>query len=60
MLLALDVGNTNIVVGCMEGNTPLLSLIHILYDPEDIVTRAWRDARRGKDVSKYGLSLIHI
>ena len=23
MLLALDVGNTNIVVGCMEGKTPL-------------------------------------
>ena len=22
--------------------------------PEDIVTRAWRDAKRGKDVSKYG------
>ena len=25
-----------------------------MYDPEDIVTRAWRDAKRGKDVSKYG------
>ena len=27
---------------------------NVSFDPEDIVTRAWRDARRGKDVSKYG------
>ena len=25
-----------------------------MYEAEEIVTRAWRDARRGKDVSKYG------
>jgi len=25
-----------------------------MYDAEDIVNRAWRDLRRGKDVSKYG------
>ena len=25
-----------------------------MYDPEDIVRRAWRDLKRGKDVSKYG------
>ncbi len=25
-----------------------------MYDAEDIVSRAWRDAKRGKDVSKYG------
>ena len=25
-----------------------------MYDPKDIVDRAWRDLKRGKDVSKYG------
>ena len=25
-----------------------------MYRPEDIVKRAWRDAKRGKDVSTYG------
>lgn len=25
-----------------------------MYQPEDIVKRAWRDLKRGKDVSKYG------
>ena len=25
-----------------------------MYRPEQIVTRAWRDAKRGKDVSKFG------
>ena len=25
-----------------------------MYEPEDIVRRAWRDLKRGKDVSKYG------
>lgn len=25
-----------------------------MYEPEDMVRRAWRDARRGKDVSQYG------
>ncbi len=25
-----------------------------MYDPEDIVSRAWRDAKKGKDMSKYG------
>ena len=25
-----------------------------MYDPKDIVKRAWRDAKRGKDVSTYG------
>ena len=25
-----------------------------MYDPDDIVARTWRDAKRGKDVCKYG------
>ncbi|MBO4326090.1 MAG: SDR family NAD(P)-dependent oxidoreductase [Clostridia bacterium] len=25
-----------------------------MYDPKDIIDRAWRDLKRGKDVSKYG------
>ena len=25
-----------------------------MYEPEDMVRRAWRDAKRGKDVSQYG------
>ena len=29
-------------------------LLSIYDDPEDIVRRAWRDLKRGKDVSKYG------
>ena len=33
---------------------PVVKKYVAMYDPEDIVTRAWRDARRGKDVSKYG------
>ena len=33
---------------------PVVKKYVAMYDPEDIVTRAWRDAGRGKDVSKYG------
>ena len=33
---------------------PVVKKYVAMYDPEDIVTRAWRDAKRGKDVSKYG------
>ena len=25
-----------------------------MYEPDQIVFRAWRDAKRGKDVSRYG------
>lgn len=25
-----------------------------MYEPQQIVARAWRDAKRGKDVSKFG------
>ena len=25
-----------------------------MYEPDQIVTRAWRDAKRGKEVSRYG------
>ena len=25
-----------------------------MYEPEQLVQRAWRDAKRGKDVSQYG------
>ena len=25
-----------------------------MFEPQQIVARAWRDAKRGKDVSKYG------
>lgn len=33
---------------------PVVKKYVAMYDPEDIVTRAWRDAKRGKDVSEYG------
>ena len=25
-----------------------------MYRPEDIVSRAWRDVKKGRDMSKYG------
>ena len=36
------------------GETPIVKKYAAMYDPEDIVARAWRDAKRGKDVCKYG------
>ena len=37
-----------------EGEQPIVKKYVAMYDVEDIVTRAWRDAKRGKDVCKYG------
>ena len=34
--------------------TPIVKKYAAMYDPDDIVTRTWRDAKRGKDVCKYG------
>ena len=34
--------------------TPIVKKYAAMYDPDDIVARTWRDARRGKDVCKYG------
>ena len=33
---------------------PVVKKYAAMYEPDDIVTRTWRDAARGKDVSKYG------
>lgn len=38
----------------VEGETPIVKKYAAMYDPEDIVSRAWRDAKRGKDVCQYG------
>ncbi len=37
-----------------EGEQPIVKKYVAMYDVEDIVTRTWRDAKRGKDVCKYG------
>lgn len=37
-----------------EGDEPIVKKYTAMYDPEDIVKRTWRDAKRGKDVCKYG------
>ena len=34
--------------------TPIVKKYAAMYDPDDIVARTWRDAKRGKDVCKYG------
>ena len=33
---------------------PVVKKYAAMYEPQQIVARAWRDAKRGKDVSKYG------
>ncbi len=33
---------------------PVVKKYIAMYDPKDIVARAWRDAKKGKDVSRYG------
>jgi len=33
---------------------PVVKKYIAMYEPDQIVMRAWRDARRGKDVSRYG------
>ena len=37
-----------------EGKEPIVKKYAAMYDPADIVKRTWRDAKRGKDVCKYG------
>lgn len=33
---------------------PVVKKYVAMYEPTDIITRAWKDLKRGKDVSKYG------
>ena len=37
-----------------EGEEPVVKKYIAMYEPDQIVGRAWRDAKRGKDVSRYG------
>ena len=37
-----------------EGKEPVVKTYLAMYEPEQIVARAWRDAKRGRDVSKFG------
>ena len=37
-----------------EGEEPVVKKYIAMYEPDQIVMRAWRDAKRGKDVSRYG------
>ena len=37
-----------------KNKEPVVKKYAAMYDPKDIVARAWRDVRRGKDVSMYG------
>ena len=37
-----------------SGRDTVVKKYAAMYDPKDIVKRAWRDAKRGKDVSTYG------
>ena len=38
----------------IDKQNPVVKKYIAMYGPEDIVARAWRDAKRGKDVSQYG------
>ena len=38
----------------VEGEEPVVKKFVVMYEPEQIVARAWRDAKRGKDVSMFG------
>lgn len=38
----------------VNGGESVVKKYVAMYEPEDMVRRAWRDARRGKDVSQYG------
>ena len=33
---------------------PVVKRYDVMYDPKDVVALAWRDAKRGRDMSKYG------
>lgn len=37
-----------------DGETPVVKKYVAMYDPADIVRRTWRDAKRKRDVCKYG------
>ena len=37
-----------------SGKDAVVKKYAAMYDPKDIVKRAWRDSKRGKDVSKFG------
>lgn len=39
-----------------EGEEPVVKKYVAMYRPEDVVARAWRDAKRGKDLSVYGFT----
>ena len=38
----------------VTGGETVVKKYTVMYDPDDIVRRTWRDAKRGKDVCKYG------
>lgn len=38
----------------VNGGESVVKKYVAMYEPEDMVRRAWRDAKRGKDVSQYG------
>ena len=38
----------------VTGGEAIVKKYAAMYDPDDIVRRTWRDAKRGKDVCKYG------
>ena len=33
---------------------PVVKKYDVMYDPKDVVARAWRDAKAGRDMSRYG------
>ena len=37
-----------------SGNEAIVKKYAAMYDPDDIVHRTWRDAKRGRDVCQYG------
>ena len=38
----------------IDQEKPIIKKYVAMYDPKLVVMRAWRDAKRGKDVSKFG------
>lgn len=37
-----------------QDEEPIVKKYTAMYEPEDVVRRAWRDAKRGKDICRYG------
>ena len=33
---------------------PIVKQYDVMYDPKDVVARAWRDVKAGRDVSRFG------